>query len=274
MSGRAVFAIPGDPDRISGGFLYERRLLQGLRDQGRSVDLLRMPAAFPDPSPADVTAAIGMLRAVPPDLPVLLDGFLPGTMPADALRRLAAPTVAVVHHPLGLEAGLPPERAEWLLANERESLHAVRRVVVPSPFIARLLRERFGLEADAITVAPPGFDSLPDMAGTDLAGKVPQGPPIILSVGLLARRKGHDVLIDALARVADLEWRAVIVGGVHDARVQDDLLDRIARHGLNGRMALTGILNDEALAREWAGASVFALATRYEGYGIVFGEAM
>jgi glycosyltransferase involved in cell wall biosynthesis len=267
---RAAFAIPGDPERRSGGFLYERRLLAALRDAGIRVPLLRMSDAFPDPDPDDIEETLAALAARPSDEPVLLDGFLPGTLPPEGLARIAAPLVAVIHHPLGLEAALPPERAAWLLRNEAAGLRAVDAVIVPSGFVARLLRDRFGLPPSAVTVAPPGFDPVAAVR----SGQRHPGENRILSVGILAERKGHDILVEALACLDGVAWSARIVGAAHDDAVEADLRARIARHGLGSRVALLGELDDAALAREWAAADLFALATRYEGYGIVLGEAM
>ena len=264
---RAVFAIPGDMDRRTGGFIYEATVLRTLRALGHDIAHLRLPDGFPDPSPAEIAAAFDLLGRVPANVPILLDGFVPGTVDPDGLARLAAPLVPIIHHPLGLETGLPPDRAAFLLANEAASLRHATRIVVPSPHTARILAAEFGVPTARITVAPPGFE----VPG---GPRRPVTPPLILSVGLLAERKGHDVLIAALSRIADLDWQARIVGAAHDPFLADALAAQIRAAGLSDRVVLTGELDAAALRTTYAEASIFALATRYEGYGIVFGEAM
>ncbi|WP_299818004.1 glycosyltransferase family 4 protein [uncultured Jannaschia sp.] len=264
---RAVFAIPGDMDRRTGGFIYEATVLRTLRALGHDIAHLRLPDGFPDPTPAEVAETLHLLGRVPADVPVLLDGFVPGTVDPGGLARLAAPLVPIIHHPLGLETGLAPDRAAFLRANEAASLRHAARIVVPSPHTARILSTEFGVPAARIAVAPPGFE-MPE------GPRRPATPPLILSVGLLAERKGHDVLVAALARIADLDWQARIVGAVHDPAVADALVAQVRAAGLSDRIGFAGELDTAALRGVWAQASIFALATRYEGYGIAFGEAM
>lgn len=263
----AVFAIPGDMHQKTGGYIYEKSLLQALRDAGRDVDHIQLPGTFPDPAPPEMAATVATLAALPADRPLILDGLVYGAIDTAGLATVKAPVVAMIHHPLGLETGLPPARARALLAREAANLALAAHVVVPSPHTKRILVGDFGLPPDRITIALPGF-APPDPT------RAPLSPPLILSVGLLAARKGHDVLINALARLQDLPWQAQIVGSVHDADVAQALAAQITRLSLQDRLTLRGRIADDALTALYRQATVFALATRYEGYGIVFGEAL
>ena len=262
-----VFAIPGDMMRRTGGFIYESTVLRELRGLGHDVTHLRLPDGFPDPSGAEIERTRALLAAVSPATPILLDGFIPACIGAGALSTIPAPIVPIIHHPLGLETGLPEGRARELLTAEAAALARVPRIVVPSPHTKRILVETFALEAGRIDIAPPGFDRVTSVP-------VPTTPPTILSVGLLAARKGHDVLLDALSQLVDLDWRARIVGGTHDPAVADALFLRARDPALAGRVTFTGPVSDADLRAEWDATSIFALATRYEGYGMVFGDAM
>lgn len=265
---RTAFAIPGDHRQRTGGFIYERRLLEELRSLGRVVDHIVLPAAYPSPSADDEAEATRLLGAIPADRPLILDGLVFGAIATDILAGLACPVVAMLHHPLGLETGLPHDRARMLLERETANLRLAAHVVVPSAYTAGVLVRDFGADPARITVAPPGLD------GPRGRARTPTEPPLILAVGLLARRKGYDVLIRALARLSDLPWAAVIVGKTHEAAVRDELAALIAKHGLGGRIELAGELDDDALAQLTERAGLFALATRYEGYGMALAEAM
>ena len=68
MSARAAFAIPGDLDTVTGGYLYEKRLLEGLREIGVDTAYLPVAGSFPDPSEEDVDATVATLQKVDPRL--------------------------------------------------------------------------------------------------------------------------------------------------------------------------------------------------------------
>ena len=267
MPRSAAFAIPGDIDQKTGGYIYEKSLLLALRAAGRRVDHIQLPTGFPLATPEDTAMTLQQLAAVPPDVPLILDGLVYGGIETAALAEVRAPLVAMIHHPVGLETGLEPHVARMLLAREAANLALAAHVVVPSPHTARILTADFGVEPARISIAPPGF-ARPDPV------RDPADPPLILTVGLIAERKGHDVLLSALAEVADLRWQAQIVGGTHDAALLDRLVAQRATLGLSARVAFRGRLEERELATLYRQATVFALATRYEGYGMVFGEAL
>jgi glycosyltransferase involved in cell wall biosynthesis len=264
---RAAFAIPGEITTLTGGYIYERRLLEGLRAQGRDVEYLKLGPSFPDATPADMADAIAQLSRLEPDRAVILDGFVSATLDTDALAALHVPSVAMVHHPLALETGLTEARRAHLHRLERENLAHVAHVLVPSPATAAELTRGYGVDPARITVARPGTDrpTLP---------RAPVTPPLILSVGIQHPRKGHDVLLKALARITDLPWQAVIAGKAYDADHGAELVRLHRDLRLAGRVRLAGEVGRDELSSLYAKASIFALATRYEGYGLVFDEAL
>lgn len=267
-----AFAIPGDRHRRTGGFIYESTVLDKLRALGHRVTHLELPASFPDPTPADIARAMEHLCAVPADTVILLDGFIPATIGAAAMAAIPAPVVPIIHHPLGMETGLPPTRAADLLTAEAAALRHATRIVVPSPHTARLLRDSFALTSQPIDIVPPGFDPIQSTPAPQLTPDT--DPPLILSVGLLAPRKGHDILITALDLIRDLPWQVRIIGDSYDPAYADQLTRQIQTHALGDRITLTGLVSDAQVAQAFDAATLFALATRFEGYGMVFGDAM
>lgn len=264
---KAAFAIPGDINTLTGGYIYERRLLEGLRAQGRDVDYIALGGSFPTPTRADMAQAATALTAIPADRPVILDGLAFGSIDTRILGAMTAPIVAMIHHPLAHESGLDPSLRDHLYRTECDNLAHVAHVLVPSPHTAALLVSDYGAPPDRITIVRPGTDSPAPKAAQSI-------PPLILSVGIQHPRKGHDILLHALCQLLHRDWQAVIVGSRYDPGHARDLDALHHRLGLAGRVTLAGRVSQVDLARYYSTATVFALATRYEGYGIVFDEAL
>ncbi|GJD47714.1 D-inositol-3-phosphate glycosyltransferase [Methylobacterium crusticola] len=266
----AVLAVPGDLAAPTGGYAYARALLAHLPAAGVAVAPLRLPDSFPDPTPADLAATAAAFAALAPDAVLLVDGLAYGALPPGLIRAAAPrPLVALVHHPVGLEAGLAPERAAVLIESERAALGLARGVVATSRFTARLIARAFGVPAARITVAEPG---------TSPAARVAPRPgarAALLAVGAVTPRKGYGVLVRALRDLADLDWRLTIAGALDRAPAcAAALREAVAGAGLAGRVTLAGAVPAAALDRLYAEADLVVSSSLFEGYGMALAESL
>ena len=160
------FVIPGDPSAFTGGYEYDRQVVDGLRALGWNVVVHGLDASFPVPTPSALAHARAMLARIPDGARVLVDGLAFGAMPeiaAAEARRLRL--IALVHHPLALETGLENGYAEALRASEADALAAARIVVTTSAATARALAD-YGVAAERTVVVEPGTDPAPLARGT------------------------------------------------------------------------------------------------------------
>jgi glycosyltransferase involved in cell wall biosynthesis len=263
-----TFAYPGNLELRTGGYGYDREIVKGLRYLGWEVNLLPLGDGFPSPLPETLREAERRLSALEDGLLVVIDGLAFGVMNAWANREAERlRIVALVHHPLALETGLSEEQQARLRQSETAALNVTRHILVTSPMTAAELTENFGVPPRKISVAVPGT------VRPSALRKVQNDIPQILSVGSLTKRKGYDVLIAALAKVIELNWQSTIIGSPHlDPAVADALEEQIKTLKLSNRVTLAGESDDLATAYEKA--DIFALASRYEGYGMVFAEAL
>lgn len=264
----AAFVIPGDIDLPTGGYAYDRRVLALLPQHGVAARHVALPGSFPMPSAADMAEAERRLTALPADIVLLIDGLAYGAMPADAIVRVRQPIVALVHHPLCLEAGLTPQRQQQLRQLETTALAFARHVIVTSEPTARTLRADFAVPAARITVAEPGTDPAARARGSD--GDTLQ----LLAVGSIVPRKAYDVLVHALALLRGRPWHLTIAGPDRSVEASAALQDAIADTGLADRVSLVGPVAQTRLAELYATADAFLMPSLYEGYGMVLGEAM
>jgi glycosyltransferase involved in cell wall biosynthesis len=264
------FAVPGSLDQPTGGYAYDRRLIATLRALGCEVDVIDLGDGFPYPADTTRQGALERLRATPAGRPLVIDGLALGVLP-EAAKALAPthPVIALVHHPLALETGITPAMAATLAASERAALASVRHVVTTSPSTRRVLIADYAVAPASVTVALPGIDAVA------VSPRPPKDAVMLLAVGAVVPRKGYDVLIDALATLTELDWRLVIVGdATRDRATADAVAARIAASGLDARVRMRGAVGDDELARLHTEADAFVLASRHEGYGMAFAEAI
>lgn len=228
---------------VSGAAIYNRTIAQALTGLGHTVALVTDTAA----PPAGVVA--------------LIDGSALPAMQPPALPD----ATALIHHPLSLET-TPPDKD--LMAQEAALFAAVRRIVTTSEQTAARIAADFAVPPEKIAAIPPGIEDLARCPGT--AGPTCQ----ILCLGQLIPRKGQDVLLRALARLHDLDWHLTIAGGANDPVYADGLKALAQDLTIAPRVAFLPEATGPALEALWQGADLFALTSHYEGYGMVWAEAL
>lgn len=270
MVNEVVFAVPGDLANPTGGYAYDRRIIEGLAALGWRTAVVDLGDGFPFPTNAARAAARTRLAALPIGPPIVIDGLAFGALPEAAAALGATHSlVALVHHPLALETGLSAAASASLRASERTALACARHVIATSTTTARLLAADYDVPSERLSVVEPGTE------------RVATGPRrvesviALLSVGAVVPRKGYDVLVAALARLKHLPWRLVIAGDC--GRSVDTfrrLVADVAALGLSDRVRLAGTVTAEELASLYASADLFVLPSRFEGYGMAYAEAI
>lgn len=270
MVRRVAIAVPGDLNSPTGGYAYDRRMIQEIERLGWQVDIVHLGEGFPFPNVEQKRDAAAQLRKISPGQPIIVDGLALGALP-EAAKEICGRNalIALVHHPLALESGLSLEMADRLRATERAALAATRHVIVTSAATARILAADYNVPAERITVAVPGNDPVePALGGSD-------GVVRLLSVGAVVPRKGFDVLVAALATIAELPWHLTVAGDRGRSPETAASLDAdIARLKLASKADLLGAVASGHLAELYAKADLFVLASRFEGYGMAFSEAV
>jgi glycosyltransferase involved in cell wall biosynthesis len=265
------FALPGRLATRTGGYLYDARIIAGLRDRGWTVRVHELAASFPRPGADDLAGAEARLAGIEDGALLVVDGLALGAMPLLAARLAGrVRLIGLVHHPLALETGIGIAEAERFWRSEEAALAATARVIVTSETTRDVLRGR-AVALPSIAAVEPGTARPPRSQRV----RGPQDPIALLCVATLTPRKGHRVLFDALARLRDRSWRLACVGsGERDAPHSVALREQVRRLGLVERIRFAGELDAAGVAREYAKADVFVLASFMEGYGMALAEAL
>ena len=271
-----IFVYPGDLNSPTGGYAYDRRIIAGLKSAGWDIQLIGLGEGYPFPCPAEVEQVKAQLQRLTPGVPMVIDGLAFGALP-EVAAYLAEhhPLIALIHHPLAFEFGLSQEQAELLKQSETEALRHASGVIANSPATARDVNQHYGVPIDRIAVVLPGTDRSVHQRERSQTTDGNRDAVRLLSVGSIIPRKGfHDLLV-ALAPLADLPWNLSIAGETtRNAGAFEQLIADIMHFGFEGRVQVLGAVSDTELISLYSQADAFVLASLFEGYGMVYAEAM
>jgi glycosyltransferase involved in cell wall biosynthesis len=267
----SAFLVPGALDQLTGGYLFDRNVVEGLRATGRAVHVVELPGQYPEPNATARAACADALARLPVGTITVIDGLALLAV-ADCLDREAQRLriVAFVHHPLADETGLSERERTRVAALEARLLKLAHGVLTPSESTTRLVAA-YGVPRGRIAVTPPGTAK----SARSVRRRPSRGQVQFVCVASLTPRKGHMILIEALAALADREWHCCCIGSLtRDAATASAVRHEIGRLGLKGRIALEGEWPPQRLGEAYAAADAALLPSFHEGYGMALAEAL
>jgi glycosyltransferase involved in cell wall biosynthesis len=269
---RVAFLTVGDPARLTGGYLYHREVFARLRGRGLLIDEIVAAEAGLE---AQLAASQHFVQGFDPDLydAVVVDALARAVCaPGNDRWREHRPLVAMVHELPSVAAGREAGASE--IERERAfeaSLLRADQMIAVSDDGRRILVER-GVPAERVVVASGGFDRL--TAGDGQRATDHGRGTTVLCVAQWIPRKGVLELARAWALAARPGWRLELVGETTADSAYAAAVREVIAAAPEGSIVVRGALSDDELAEAFAGASVFAMPSRYEGYGIAYAEAL
>ncbi len=280
---RVALVIYGSIDSVSGGYLYDRKLVDQLRARGHEVAIISRPWRTYLRHLTDNFSREWRQKIQQIDADLLLEDELNHPSLVLAPRPVRAdgapiPIVTIVHHLRSSEQH-PALRQPFYRAVER---HYLRRA---NAFIFNSQTTRAAVEALRPTlprhiVAYPAGDHVPAIGSSSLHEVSPLGeapppdaPLNVLFVGNVIPRKELHTVIAAIA-LADAPVHLAVVGNLAaDPQYVERLYAQVAEANLSDRVHFLGTLADDQLAVHYANCDLLAVPS-YEGFGIVYLEAM
>jgi glycosyltransferase involved in cell wall biosynthesis len=261
---RVSWVLYGSPQQNTGGYVYDRCVVQGLRAAGDEVRIVSLQAGSRRAGP-QIAACLSRGETdviVGDELCHRELSALFAVLRCGERRTLAAPKrVLLVHHLSGWENNTP-------IASERRAIERAHILIATSELSAARLAREYQLP---VRVCIPGADRLA------LVPRVRShaGPLRLLFVGTWTVRKGLRELLTALASCCQLEYRLTIVGDQQrDAAYTSSVLQFIQqRPELLARCRCLGIVSDAELSKVYSQHEVLVLPSSFEGYGMVLSEA-
>ena len=188
--------VPGSLERLTGGTLYDKRIVHGLRALGWMVDVHEIPGKCAHGDDTTRRAAEHILNIIPEKARVVVDGLiLPALSDQLACQAARVRIIVLLHLPVAQAAGLPDATRQELCAREAEGLAKASRIIVPSRTVRRSLIEA-GVSGARIGVVVPGTDPAP-------SARRSEKPDFcrLLCVAAVTEGKGHGFLVEALAKL-------------------------------------------------------------------------
>jgi glycosyltransferase involved in cell wall biosynthesis len=266
---RVHVIVPGgfdDPGQPTGGNIYDRRVCAGLAEAGWEVLVAAVAAAWPMPD-SDARADLArVVSAIPDGETVLIDGLIASSAAAQLLPHTGRIRMTVLLH-MPLATAVDPHHDASAERSERDVLRAAAGVIVTSEWTRRQVLTRYQIPARRVHVARPGADRVA-APPRPVRGR-------LICVGVLSLHKGQDLLVEALADLADRDWHCVLAGSLdRDPDFVERLQTRIRRLGYSHRVQLSGVLTGAALSRAYTTADLLVAPSRMETYGMTVTEAL
>ena len=263
MSQPLIFVLPEGSDQVSGGNLYNARLIAALRAASIPVASVSLEEG---------RARVGRGEAgryFIDSLDLTASGDLP---PPHAQQSFTL----IVHHLPSLEPGGDVERASEALRAEQAALGRFDSYLATSPFTARYLISR-GCPAERILTVPPAAPAPSSQPGGAPPARVHAPPLRALIAGNVIPRKAMRELFLALEpRIAPEDQLSIEVVGRLDldpdyARRCRELTEGSAR--LASIVRYRGSLPPEQMPGQYRSANLFVSASRMETFGMALQEA-
>jgi glycosyltransferase involved in cell wall biosynthesis len=255
-----------DPGQPTGGNIYDRRVCAGLAEAGWDVLVTAVAGTWPVPGPGARAGLARIVSAIPDGATVLIDGLIASPAAAQLLPHTGRIRMTVLlHMPLATALGTHGDASAQ--RSEQAVLRAATGVIVTSEWTRQQVLTRYAIPVHRVHVARPGVDRA--------AGPARPVRGFLICVGVLGHHKGQDVLVEALAGLAERDWHCVLAGPLdRDPDYVEQLRTRITRLGYGHRVRLTGVVTPAALSHAYTTADLLVAPSRSETYGMAVTEAL
>ena len=276
---RIGLVIYGSLETLTGGYLYDRMVVEGLARLGHEVEVISL-AGGPYLSRLGHGLTSGLLRRLLAGrFDILLQDELchPSLFWVNRrLRRLhGPPLVAIVHHLMCREPR-PWWQNRLLALVEKRYLVSVDGFIFNSKTTAGTVTALVGDGQPHVVAYPAGDRMGSPLSADSISRRARQpGPLQLLFLGIVIPRKGLLPLLSALAGVDRELWRLTVVGSLDfDPAHAAAAREQIDELGLADSVRFVGPCSGDRLVEILRASHLFCMPYAYEGFGIAILEGM
>lgn len=274
---RVGLIIYGSLDTMSGGYLYDRVMVEHLRREGDTVEIISLAWRGYARHLSDNLDGKLVRRLNDASFDVLVQDELnhPSLFWLNKRIKRRCPIISIVHHLRSSELRPAWQNALYRIP-ERAYLESVDGFIFNSGTTKTVVQSLIGADKPSVVAYPAGDRLGMTLSEDAIRDRVQQDQPLqVVFVGNIIERKGLHTLLDALAMLPQGSWVLTAVGGLSaEPDYVGHIHSQIARLGIGESVSLPGLMMGDALADLLAQSDVFAMPSSYEGFGIAYLEAM
>ena len=263
------FVIYRSLDTLSGGYLYDRKLVEYLRSQGDEVEIISLPwrnyfAHLTDNFAFKLPSGFDILIQDELNHPSLI-GANRGKHPY--------PIISLVHH-LRCSELRPKWQNDFYRIIEKKYLQSVDGFIFNSRTTKEVVNGLMVNEKPSIVAYPPTDRFGEAISEKEIIERSKSEELRILFLGNVMERKGLHTLLEAVSN----QRSAISVDVVGSLSVEPEYVEKIkkiiTKNNLSSFIFLHNSLNNEPLKEKLKNAHILIVPSSYEGFGIVYLEGM
>ena len=261
--------IYGSLDTVSGGYLYDRTLVEYLRTQGDTVEIISLPWRN---YPAHLMDNFRF--RLPPDLDILIQDELnhPSLIGANRGRH-PYPLVSLVHHLRCSERRPAWQNAMYGIV-EKKYLQSVDGFIFNSRTTQEVVGRVIGNSKSGLVAYPPTDRFGEPISEQEIKERANGDEFRILFLGNVIYRKGLHTLLAAVNGLPSTVKVDIVGGSTSEPRYAYEMERYVLTHGLSSIVKFHGALDNEPLIKMYKQSHVMVVPSSYEGFGIVYLEGM
>ncbi|MFU8772091.1 MAG: glycosyltransferase family 4 protein [Anaerolineales bacterium] len=276
---RIHLLIYGHLDTISGGYLYDRKLVEHLNQNGDHVEVITLPMGNYFRSLGDNLSVSLHKRLTHLKTDILLQDELSHASLFWINQRIKNaieyPIVSIVHHLRCHETH--PQLFNWFYALfERRYLHSVDGYIFNSLTTQKNVENLVGTGLYSVVAHPAGDHIHSNVDEHTICSRAKQSGPLnLLFLGNVIHRKGLHVLLDALQRLPAGSWHLDVAGRLDIEKMYSRRIQKLLNKSSQGQqVSLHGLLQYEALIEVLVKSHLIVVPSFIEGFGIAYLEGM
>lgn len=263
------FFITGDINTPSGEFIYNKKIIHGLRNRGYKVFVHNLPVDFPFPNTNSIAQFEAVIKSIPSDDLMLIPEAIAGSNPSIIEKYTKShKIIAFIHLPISLSNGLSIYQKEIVFASEKMVLPNIRFCITSNAFAKNALIER-GIDETDIFLAQAGTDPYPQKSSYSTI------PVSLLCVSNYTRKNGHLNFIKALSVFKNQQWKLTCYGiKDYDPDYCDEVKSLIRKTGLTERIILNDAIPHDKISEVYLSSDLVVIPSDYESFGMSIAEAL